>query len=663
IVFGSAYAVLAAWAPWLYALLVPAAAAVLYLFPAIREGLWLDLTVWYTDMRLGFFPGPQGFMAWVVLGLAVLGFGLLFVREPLKKGTAFWTFFGGTLAFGHMWLWGSDMAASQYALFLISVVPLWAAGGAVAREYRWYGAGRRVVEGTAWLGGFILALFLAVLAAWVIPVRQQPVEMWGVTAWARSTFPALEKMRGAGGYDEDQVPTGFTLTTAGFARRLTELGGPIRPDDGVAIIVTFPDTLPENPVYLRGTAMTNYNGRGWALETKSGDVGIDSPPTASELTMAIDLVGLNHTTLFYPRELAVLKGVEFNFGREGHIYAKEPLKGPYTLTAYLPGGRPVGFAAPQFDPGKYLALPKSLPARVGALAEELTKGKPTPYDEALAIEDYLRSFEYAYDVPATPPGRDFVDYFLYDLKKGYCAYSATAMTVMLRTQGIPARWVQGFVVAPGRAKVDVTWNYAHAWVEAYFPGYGWTTFDPTPRFSRIARAEAAPQGEFRTVPVVTAPVPSVDEPLTEAAATAAPHRPIPWAWIAAGAAALAWLATSFRRFFRERVDWEDERSGVLRSYRLLLAALRRMGFGPRAHQTPLEHAGAVAGAWPDVGDHVRRAATHATAARFAPPGAPAPEGARRAMGGALAAVWYGAQRRWGALRTAWIRFRFLWGKD
>jgi len=656
------FAVAAAWWPWLYALVPLAAAAVLYWFPALREGLWLDATVWYTDIRLGLWPGPYGLLAWVALALAVLGFACLFVREPLRRGTAYWTFFGGTLAFGHMWLWGSDTAARQYGFFLAAVVPLWVIAAASWREHRWHGAGRRVVAGPAWAAPAIGAVLLAVLAGWVLPARSRPLELWGLTAWARATFPALEQMRG-GAPDEDAIPQGFTLATAGFARRVSELGGPIKPAQGVAFTVRFPEAAPTAPVFLRGTAMTNYNGRGWVTETKPGDVGADSPPLSQELKMEIGLVRLGHSTLLYPRELAEIDGVTYSYGREGHIFAKEPLMGTYTVTALLPAGRPAGFLPPMFDPGRYLALPKNLPPRVAALAKEIGAGKASRYDEALAVEAYLRSFDYATDVPATPPGRDFVDYFLFDLKRGYCAYSATAMTVMLRTRGIPTRWVQGFVVEPGRPQVDVTFNNAHAWVEAYFPGYGWAVFDPTPRFDLPDREAAAAQVELSAVPEGDGPAVEPEAVEKSDAAAGGEHQKLPWVWIAGGLGALAWVATSFRRFFRERIDWTDERRGVLQAFAQLLAALRRMGFRPQAYETAIEYADGVARAWPEVGSQVRQAAAQVTAARFAPPGAPAPPGARRTMGGALAAVWFGAQSRWGVIRTAWIRLRFVWGKD
>jgi transglutaminase-like putative cysteine protease len=407
--------------------------------------------------------------------------------------------------------------------------------------------------------------------------------------------------------------------------------------------------------------MTNYNGRGWATETRPGDVGLDTPPTAAELTLNIYLKGLNNTTLFYPRELASLKGVDFRFGREGHIFATAELHGAYQVQAYLPGGRPTGFQPPTYDPGRYLALPKNLPPRIAELTKSITKDAASPYEEALAIEAYLRTFPYALDVPATPPGRDFADYYLFDLQRVYCAYSATAMAVMLRTVGISSRWVQGFVVEPGKRETEVPFGNAHAWVEAYFPGYGWATFDPTPRFALPARLGPAPQGEIRTVPVVEAP--EVSAPREAATPPVKPQRHIPWGWLAAAIVGLAYVATSFRRFFRERIDWTDERAGLLRAFALLTGALRRMGLGRRPTQTPLEYAQAVGANWPELAPYLRDAAADATAARYARPGAPAPEGARRRMGEALAAVWRQAERRWGVIRTAWIRFRFFWGKD
>ncbi|HEX7288424.1 MAG TPA: DUF3488 and transglutaminase-like domain-containing protein [Candidatus Angelobacter sp.] len=145
----------------------------------------------------------------------------------------------------------------------------------------------------------------------------------------------------------------------------------------------------------------------------------------------------------------------------------------------------------------YLQLPK-LNSRIPDLAREVTSGSASTYDKARAIEGYLKSnFSYTLQLPGNRE-RDPLAHFLFERKKGHCEYFASAMAVMLRTQGIPARVVNGF---RGGEYNDLTGNYiirqkdAHSWVEVYFPEYGWATFDPTPasaalepgdRWSRLA---------------------------------------------------------------------------------------------------------------------------------------------------------------------------------
>ncbi len=137
---------------------------------------------------------------------------------------------------------------------------------------------------------------------------------------------------------------------------------------------------------------------------------------------------------------------------------------------------------PQWVTDRYLQLPKNLPERVRA--EARTLGGATPaYVQAVAIEAYLREFPYSLDVPAAPVGRDAVDWFLFDLKQGYFDFHATAMVVMLRSQGIPARLAVGYVLDPDEVNETtyiVRKDDAYSWVEVFFPTYGWVTFNPTP---------------------------------------------------------------------------------------------------------------------------------------------------------------------------------------
>ena len=137
---------------------------------------------------------------------------------------------------------------------------------------------------------------------------------------------------------------------------------------------------------------------------------------------------------------------------------------------------------PEWVSRRFLALPETVPARVHGLARDLTAASSTPYDRALAIESYLRTFPYSLEVGAPPPSRDVADYFLFDLQKGYCDYYATTMVVLARAAGLPARLVVGYangVYDFEHAQYIVTENYAHSWVEIYFTNIGWVEFEPT----------------------------------------------------------------------------------------------------------------------------------------------------------------------------------------
>ena len=130
----------------------------------------------------------------------------------------------------------------------------------------------------------------------------------------------------------------------------------------------------------------------------------------------------------------------------------------------------------------YLALPDGLPGRVRDLAVRLTFNQPTPYDQVMAIQTYLRQFPYSLDVPGAPTNRDVADYFLFDLQKGYCDYFATTMAVMVRAVGIPSRLVTGYSSGTYDYNAHhfvVVQSNAHSWVEVYFPGIGWVEFEPT----------------------------------------------------------------------------------------------------------------------------------------------------------------------------------------
>jgi transglutaminase-like putative cysteine protease len=137
---------------------------------------------------------------------------------------------------------------------------------------------------------------------------------------------------------------------------------------------------------------------------------------------------------------------------------------------------------PQWVTNRYLQLPDTITARTRRLAQEITGGYDNPYDKAVAVTNYLRAnIHYSQTIPNPPPNQEIIDWFLFDLRQGFCNYYATAEVILLRAVGIPARWNVGY--AEGQVLQDgsfiVRQRDAHAWPEVYFPDYGWVEFEPT----------------------------------------------------------------------------------------------------------------------------------------------------------------------------------------
>lgn len=140
-------------------------------------------------------------------------------------------------------------------------------------------------------------------------------------------------------------------------------------------------------------------------------------------------------------------------------------------------------AYPDWLAEKYLQLPETITPETVALAEELTAGLTNPFDKAIAIRDWLRAnITYNDQIDAPPDGSEPVDYILFEGKEAYCNYYASAMVVMLRSQGIPARFVAGYAQGDWdeeSSSYRVRSSNSHSWAEVFFPGYGWIQFEPT----------------------------------------------------------------------------------------------------------------------------------------------------------------------------------------
>ena len=162
---------------------------------------------------------------------------------------------------------------------------------------------------------------------------------------------------------------------------------------------------------------------------------------------------------------------------------------PYEVTSAISSAGPEELRGasskyPAWVQERYLQLPPDLPQRVNDLAARVVGGVHTPYDKASAVENYLRS-NYPYNLRVDPPpfNADGVDHFLFTLREGYSEYFGSTMAVMLRTVGVPARLAVGYTTGDEIGEEDlfsVTDSHSHAWVEVYFPDFGWIPFEPTP---------------------------------------------------------------------------------------------------------------------------------------------------------------------------------------
>ena len=263
-----------------------------------------------------------------------------------------------------------------------------------------------------------------------------------------------------------------------------------------------------------------------------------------------------------------------------------------------------GNAYPGWVLDRYLQLPDTLSSRVTDLAQELTEDSQTPYEKAVAVRDYLRTLEYTLDIQAPPEGADGADYFLFEARKGYCQYFASAMTVLLRACGVPSRMVVGY--GPGELVEeyrpgDVTdqsladrqegqgtfaVRNSHSWTEVFFPGYGWIPFEPTPAYPLIARVEpVSPPPSGAGTGDSTTPPGSTD--------TRTPWNVLPLAIFLGLALVGTFMWLGWRRLLGQVLEPRIAYARI--GY---LAALS--GMGPRENLTPQEYGRRLAAAVPEM---------------------------------------------------------------
>ncbi|HEX6747462.1 MAG TPA: DUF3488 and transglutaminase-like domain-containing protein [Longimicrobium sp.] len=369
--------------------------------------------------------------------------------------------------------------------------------------------------GLGFAAGFIAYVALAVLGMMVGYLRRESERFRGgaqvrvgrrflwttaalslVTLGMSSTvfvfFPRLPRAwtmqgrRGAG----DEV--------AGFSDRVSigEFGGRIGSNPEVMFRVEFPDGPPADAqsIHWRGRSFNHFDGSTWSRGafTAAGDL----PPAAYAARwggpfrrMRIFGGPPGTDVLFGPHPVLTVRprsAIRPYRGRSGDVFYSGSDNPVYSIvsTAARPSDEQLR-GTPDADGealAEYLQLP-ALDPRVRRLADSLAAGKTARIDQVRAIADWLHDeFSYTLDLPASESEAS-LEGFLFRRRAGHCEYFSTALAVLLRTRGIPARNVNGFLGGEWNQNgryLAVTGNDAHSWVEVWFDGWGWVPFDATP---------------------------------------------------------------------------------------------------------------------------------------------------------------------------------------
>src|SRR5215204_2765872 len=266
----------------------------------------------------------------------------------------------------------------------------------------------------------------------------------------------------------------------------------------------------EEPVPYRGVVFDDYNGKGWEISSDATEeltsdhlrfdtfTATNTEPAegpSREVSQVFRVEEDSSNIIFgaYRPETVFFPTSNIKIDRYGSLRApyQIPEDSAYSVISSVPNATPdqlrsASTAYPEEVVDKYTQLPPDGLDRTRELASRLTAGTSNPYDAVYKMNEYLKT-NYPYDLSIPPQDQDMdaVEYFLFEQKRGYCEQFSSSLAVMARSLGIPARVATGY--APGEYNpftgyYDVRASDAHAWVEVYFPGYGWSTFDPTPSF-------------------------------------------------------------------------------------------------------------------------------------------------------------------------------------
>ncbi len=562
-------------------------------------------------------------------------------------------------------------------LFLISALLLLVRMNLHAMERRWRDASIGYATDIIFdffQYGIIFSLMLLSLA-WVLPE----------TAPGAGTIGLFDSFQEPWQNLEDQFTRVFSSVKP-VERRVAGLssssslvmGGPIKLTDHPVI-----DIQSTNGRYWRAAVYDRYTGSGWlnnhidtvSLATGDPRIGARTDDLRAVITQTIQVRTPDSSNILYAASQPVHFDlpIEIRYSKansEKSIFgfdlatarSRRPLRenDTYTVVSALSRAdeeslRSVGnnFNYPAWFTSDYLQLPDRVPPRLSNLARVITQGQGNQFDKAIAIERFLRNnVKYSETVAPPPAGRDAVDYLLFDRPEGYCNYYASAMAVLARIVGIPARIASGYSQGEYRNGIyHILEKDAHAWPELYFPGYGWIEFEPTASKPEIARPKkvddltasdsaGARQNEDDPRGALEPELP-VEDANFGAFSLELPF----WSDPFNTAMAILGIAAASGAIGLAAVQWNHSKRmshlpPAARTYEEMLRRGDWLGIHYREHATPLERANGLAGKMPTARSAIERIASFYGRERF---GAWKPRMVERAM---LATDWDKVRGAW-----------------
>ncbi len=388
-----------------------------------------------------------------------------------------------------------------------------------AREFDWYTNRISFQAGVRrWffrLGGLLGVALL--LLAWALPTgsaeenAKRFQQFLNEDAFTR-VAELLNRLFGA--FEGQTAPS-----TDYYSGDKLQLGGAVRLGDTVVMTVSAP---PGGKYYWKSRVFDAFQNNEWTssrrevLESRSGtliltDAGV-IPSTRREMEQRITMVIPSARLIYGAPQASRLRlpvRVDVDYVEPGSglvdvgvIRPLTPIQRgeSYAVVSSISTAdgaflRQAGTVYPSWVRARYLQTPPTLTPRTITLASQIVAaaGAVTPYDQARAIEQWLRqNIAYSETIPVPPRDRDLVDWVLFERREAYCTYYASAMIMMLRSLGIPARMAAGFsqgIYDPSSGAYLVRERDAHTWVEVYFPNAGWVEFEPTSARDRFVREE------------------------------------------------------------------------------------------------------------------------------------------------------------------------------